>query len=1079
MQRATAFALLVVLGWTCTALLESIARHYDTAGRLSLEFGPLPRRTLTERTRARLAALETPVDVTYYVSERAAMPSNMRDVERTVTDLLEAMRRAAPERFDYTLVDPATHPELKGFASRRRISPFRARSVKRDEIDEETVWSTLAIGQGAGRETTLHAIGPDDLPWLQLMIVEALDELRTASRPRFALASDDPVATYDKLADALSARGELERVDLTDDILPSDVDVLWWMNPRGVTPARLARIEAFLERGGSLVVAGSTQVARSSSLLERDGRPHWISYPSSAELSPLLAPFGLRADPGLVLDQRSENVVFEGEELFAPFFIRCIAPNQSFESWSTQPNGTLLFLLPAALALDAGRLARAGLDATALATSSDETWMQPLPALSEPAPIAFDALREELGTPVAKVPLVVEVRGADPWRGRLIACAATTPFEDGFLHRPGTAHARLVETLADELAAPEHRIRRRARERGTVRLPWLAGRTRLVWRGLVVLLVPLLFGLFGARRALATLLTQSSNVSRSRLAPLALALAAVPLTGALVQLFTASPLSIDLTSDRRNTPADATVRLARAAGDVTAELLLSDRDRLPPSMRSTERAVRALCARLIASGAKLELSWVAADDADAATLAGFADDGVLPAALVADRESSGGGEVFAALRLTAQERSTIVDLTDAAALEELEFRLAFALRRLTTGITPTIAFASDVPRPSAAEAYENFQEKGLFAPKGVDVYGAARRRLASAGFRVVHVNPRAPAFDEEVDVLVWMQPRRSIEPMLERTVRYLHGGGPVLLAAQHFVVQSRQYRGTQFDLVYWPQPQTPDVELLYFPELGIRMVREVLFDDSRTSIEMASRITGRTGGRDFESQVSALPFLIRARAANFAADDLVTRGLGDQAFLFGSFLAWDEGRLKELGLRATPLITTSARSWSFDWKGRWLPPEVLEGPLPDVDGQPGSYAGKLPLVVRFEGTFPRPENPLSFFPPEEADTTRAEAPWPEPEPGTLLWCAGSELFKDAWLMQPEARADHLLVNAVASLALEPELAAVAGRRAMAPGFDWVAPETRLGWRGLVLGLPPLALALLGGASWIARRRPRP
>lgn len=71
----------------------------------------------------------------------------------------------------------------------------------------------------------------------------------------------------------------------------------------------------------------------------------------------------------------------------------------------------------------------------------------------------------------------------------------------------------------------------------------------------------------------------------------------------------------------------------------------------------------------------------------------------------------------------------------------------------------------------------------------------------------------------------------------------------------------------------------------------------------------------------------------------------------------------------------------------------------------------------------------------------------------------------SELFKDHRLRTPEFRADHLLLNAVAELALPPELADVAARRPVRRGFDYVEPEARVRWRLLVLGAWPGAILL--------------
>src|SRR6185369_10936503 len=121
-----------------------------------------------------------------------------------------------------------------------------------------------------------------------------------------------------------------------------------------------------------------------------------------------------------------------------------------------------------------------------------------------------------------------------------------------------------------------------------------------------------------------------------------------------------------------------------------------------------------------------------------------------------------------------------------------------------------------------------------------DVYSLAREVLAGTDFRIAHLNTREPVMPPKIDLLVWMQPRRPVEKLLNEVVRHLHQGGRVLLAAQHFNIQSRQYRGTEyrmadgtaargFHTVYWPQPQAPDLERYYFPEIGIDMVREVLF----------------------------------------------------------------------------------------------------------------------------------------------------------------------------------------------------------------------------------------------------------
>jgi len=222
---------------------------------------------------------------------------------------------------------------------------------------------------------------------------------------------------------------------------------------------------------------------------------------------------------------------------------------------------------------------------------------------------------------------------------------------------------------------------------------------------------------------------------------------------------------------------------------------------------------------------------------------------------------------YSTIRLALGDRTELVRLNDGASFEQIEFRLAFALWRLQTGRQPHIAFIADLPRLSPAEALEDFQKKSLLAPAGTDVYSLARAALEQAGFRVTHINHRNPNIPADVDLIVWLQPRRNIRPVLDQVVRFLHRGGRVLIAAQHFNVQARQYRGADFRSVYWPQPQAPDLDQYYFPKLGIELVREVLFDELKAPLALQTQVNRSREQRDYLNQVSALPFIIRAASA--------------------------------------------------------------------------------------------------------------------------------------------------------------------------------------------------------------------
>ncbi len=1064
-QRARRVSILaaLVLALTSTLLATRIVRHYQRGGAGRLELGPTRLVHIEPGTLEALERVEGKVHATYFVSAAHELPSPMGRIEEQVTSFLEALADAAPDRFAYRVVHPGSDPDLERLAARRNVSPYRVRTVTRDAYEETTVWSTLLLEAGSRRRSHVPSIDARLLPRLQSLVRVQLEELVAPGQAVFALAASE---RFDRLGEILARSGKVLRVDLDrGEPIPAEAQLLFWMNPRHVTSARIEELERYLHAGGSAVVAGG--------LLAADGRgfagegEELTFQPAASRFAgePLLRHFGLEPQDGLFCDRFCEPLVIDGEERAAPFVLRCIAPNQDFASFSgSQPNGTLFFAAPAPLLPVGTSALDRGWRSNTLATSSDEAFVL-RPADFPGGRIPFADMQPGAGQRVPKQPLLVAVEHTDPWVGSLVFSSATTPFENGLIDRPGTAHLSLLEVLLGELGSPARRAFQRAAPPPATPLPELSSTDRMLWRFAAVFLVPLAALLVSAGRGL-----EAVRRLRPRWRFALGASALLPLAWILTIL----PGAQDLTADRRHTLSAAGARLARTAAPIEAHLTFSDEARLPATLARVPERLMAWLREFERAGLELRTTRTRPEELDPEERSRLTAGGIRPRRLVSrEGEVQRVREVFASLTLSVENQPPQqLDFTDSRDLEDLQFRLAFALARLSGRPAPHVGFASDLPRLSAAEAHENFQTRGLFAPQGKDVYAEARARLERLGYRVTHVNPRAPDLPPDLDLLVWMQPRRSIEPMLESTVRYLHGGGRVLLAAQHFQLQSRQYKGDDFDVVHWPQPQSPDVEHLYFPELSIELVREVLFDDRSFARAMDSQVAGRTDYREFERQEASLPCFVRTSSANYA-DHKITAFLGDQAFANPNALRWDPERLEELGLRATVLITTSARTWSLDWSGGWLPPEVLVAP------EDGDFDGKRPLAVLFEGRFPKPKEPLRLRPDEEGEVPADAAPWPPSAEGQLLFLGCSSVFQSDRILDPTYRGSELLENAVASLTLDGELADLATRRTTARGFDFVAPSARLNWRAWMVSSGPLALVLGGSIVALRRRRPSP
>lgn len=240
-------------------------------------------------------------------------------------------------------------------------------------------------------------------------------------------------------------------------------------------------------------------------------------------------------------------------------------------------------------------------------------------------------------------------------------------------------------------------------------------------------------------------------------------------------------------------------------------------------------------------------------------------------------------------------------------------------------------------------------------------------------------------------------------------------------------------------------------------------------DRTRHHLRLDTQVN-RSAVREYNPQQVALPFLIRAVPANYDASSPLTAGLGDLLFVWGNRFAYDDAALSANGLSARVLVTTSERSWSYDWQGGWLPPEVLTDPRPAEPGIADGAARRLPLAVLFEGQLPQARLDTAGSQALSAADAAANPPaW-------LCLVGSSEIFKNHRLHLPGFDHAQLLLNAVALATYGEDLARVQGRHPASPGFAYLEPAAKARWRLVVVGLGPVAILGLGLCLQRLRRR---
>ncbi|MCC6405514.1 MAG: Gldg family protein [Planctomycetes bacterium] len=1069
----------LALGVAVAALCSRVATRFTAA---RVEVGRVQRTQLDPDVVLRLAKLDERVFVQYFVTAREHMPSRLRSLEADVADVLEAMRAVNPRQFDFQIVDPAGDDDLVRFAARRKVAPTRVRSVTKDAVTEQEIWSTLTVARGTLPPAVANGIRGEHVRQLARLVIAQLDGLEQPRVPRFGLIT--PKVGYAKLRAKIAEKGEVVALDSDLDPALERCDALIWMEPKAIDAPTIERLRHFIDRGRSAFVAGSRWRHRVVADASVPGGSALELEDSSFGVDALAQGFGLSAAKSLILDARNVGVDAASGAAGEPYRVLAIAPNFDFKSMSADLGGQVEFATPTTFTPDAERLAELGLVAEPLITTSENTWTIDVGGRF----VATSALGTEVGVPLAKQPLLIRVEPVEPWRGFLALAGAATPFRDEFLDVEQRAHQRLVQVICESMTTQERLLYARLPLDTAQPLPEQSAFARTSWRLFAIGFVPLVLGLVRRRRgvagvALARAARSTGIATRSILgvaAAAALTLIAARMLGAMdvsrAGLLRFEPLTAAL------------AERASGEGRLRATWFVSSDAALPPEMKEPIGRLRGALDRLRGAGAQLELDVVHPDALTQDERKALEREGVRARRATSTRdEATTVRSVFATLRLEARGRREQLEFATPRACENLEFRLAFALWRLETGKRATLAVASDVPRLSGAEAHQYFQSRGLIPPKGIDVYAAARAVLAGLDFDVVHVNPQQPVLPQDVAAIVWLQPRRPCEAMMAVLARHAYRGGSALVAAQHFVMQARQYRGADFDFVFWPQPQSPDVDQFWFPEFGVKLVREVLFDALHTHVPFESQVHA-SARREFRAIDLAAPFNVRVLSSPGPELDGTLRGLGDLPFLFSSFFEFDGAQLAAAGLTARTLLTTSARSWTFLWAGGWLERALLVDPPHDKDGKEIAIRPRLPLVVDLRGTFPWPKRAFAFAPVEigpDGQPKQGEVPaFPELEPvaerkpGRIVMSACSELWKDDWLLElsERFRADHLLENLVVDLALGPEFTALVAKRHVAQAFAPPDEEFRTRQRVFALTFLPVVGVLIGIARWLALLR---
>jgi hypothetical protein len=301
-----------------------------------------------------------------------------------------------------------------------------------------------------------------------------------------------------------------------------------------------------------------------------------------------------------------------------------------------------------------------------------------------------------------------------------------------------------------------------------------------------------------------------------------------------------------------------------------------------------------------------------------------------------------------------------------------------------------------------------YEQMGQPIPESQDPYDILEKVLDFEKYEVVRVElTQESPLPDKYDTLVIINPRSFNERQRWEINRALHSGKSVVLAVQNHEWDYRPTsRGFQIDL----RKENPDMNPL-LENYGLGIDEDILMDANNIPLNVQMN-NGPLGGLLRMSQPIDNPMHMLINNATMDTDTSITSRLSAIFYLWGTALNLDDAKLKELGLSAKILITTSKKSWKRSNEALsndvFVEPEVPEGPYPLmalVQGQfPDAFADQERPA--WPASLPSPGQPFTPPTPETDEPVSIEA-----APGKLVLIGCSQMFRTSFLQS--GNLDHL------------------------------------------------------------------
>ncbi len=280
-----------------------------------------------------LATLTEPVKMTLYVTPKL-VPESVAEVPATIKKVALELQAKANGNFIYQEVDPSasnasiTPQELYDRYGLQPIpvSLFSNQGFYMQMVLEMGDRSVVAYPSGEYTETDIRSDIESALKRVTpgfLKVVGLWTPPTTQTQDMYG-QTQQSLASWDMLSQALSEEYEVQTVDLSTGQVPPAVNILIVVAPQNMTDQERYAIDQYLMRGGTVVVAaGRYSLGASESI-------GLYMQPLTDDLTEMLASYGVHVDSSLVLDMQNEkfpmpeikNQTMQYQLIPYPFFVQ-------------------------------------------------------------------------------------------------------------------------------------------------------------------------------------------------------------------------------------------------------------------------------------------------------------------------------------------------------------------------------------------------------------------------------------------------------------------------------------------------------------------------------------------------------------------------------------------------------------------------------------------------------------------------------------------------------------------------------------------------------------------------------------